>query len=126
MRRLAIQGFLIWAVATVALRLAGQHVFRDTGSGAALRLLLVSLPVMIAVALGLLQQYRMTEQRALAAIVLVAPGMLLDTVSSIWFPAVFPNIRPDAAGMFGGWLLFCNVVVLLAAVSLPGAVRRSP
>ena len=46
----------------------------------------------------------------------VAPGMLLDTISAIWFPVIFPNIRPAAAGAFGGWLLFCNVVVLLTAV----------
>jgi Family of unknown function (DUF5367) len=53
----------------------------------------------------------------LAAIVLVAPGMLLDTISAAWFGSIFPNIRPDAAGLFGGWLLFCNVVVLLTAIS---------
>ena len=36
--------------------------------------------------------------------------MLLDTVSTIWFTRVFPNIRPDAAAVFGGWLLLCNAV----------------
>jgi len=114
MKGMAIRGFLIWAVATIALRLAGQFVFGWSGSG--VLLFLVSLPLMIAVAVVLLQRYRLPEQRALAAIALVAPGMLLDTISAIWFPAIFPNIRPDAAGLFGGWLLFCNVVVLLTAV----------
>jgi hypothetical protein len=47
--------------------------------------------------------------------VLVAPGMVLDSLTTIWFSSVFPNIRPGAAGIFGGWLLFCNVVVLLTA-----------
>ena len=118
MKRLAIAGFLIWAVATLALRLGGQYVFRTTDIRTALPLLLVSLPVMIWVTLRLLQRYRGAEQRAFAAIVLVAPGMLLDTVSAIWFSGIFPNIRADAAGLFGGWLLFCNVVVLLTAVAL--------
>ena len=113
MKRLVIQGFLIWAGATIALRLAGQYVFRG---GSSIPLLIITLPVMIAVAIAVLQRYRLPEQRALGAIALVAPGMLLDTISAIWFPAVFPNIRPDAAGAFGGWLLFCNVVVLLTAV----------
>jgi hypothetical protein len=54
---------------------------------------------------------------AIGAIVLVAPGMLLDTISAIWFSRVFPNIAPDAAGLFGGWLLFCNVIALLSAAS---------
>jgi hypothetical protein len=54
-------------------------------------------------------------ERALGAIALVTPGMLLDTFSTIWFTRVFPNIRPDAAAVFGGWLLLCNAVVLLTA-----------
>ncbi|HEV7424844.1 MAG TPA: DUF5367 family protein [Thermoanaerobaculia bacterium] len=110
---MAVTGFLIWAVTTIALRLAGQYVFR----GSAIPLLIITLPVMIAVAIAVLRRYRLPEQRALAAVALVAPGMLLDTISAIWFPAIFPNIRADAAGAFGGWLLFCNVVVLLTAVT---------
>jgi hypothetical protein len=113
MKRMAVTGFIIWLVATIALRLAGQYVFRG---GSPIPLLIVTLPVMIAVAIAVLQRYRLPEQRALAAIALVAPGMLLDTISAIWFPLLFPNIRADAAGAFGGWLLFCNVVVLLTAV----------
>ena len=114
MKRFVIVGFVIWAGATIALRVAGQYVFRSTGTAAAVLLLLISLPLMVAVAVAVLQN---AEQRALAAIALVAPGMLLDTISSIWFSRVFPNIRADAAGLFGGWLLFCNVVVLLTAVT---------
>lgn len=123
MKGMVIRGFLIWAIATVALRLAGQYVFGTNVS--AVLLLLVTLPVMAVVAIVLLQPYRTSEQRALAAIALVAPGMLLDTVSAIWFPAVFPNIRPDAAGLFGGWLLFCNVVVLLTAVLYRPSLDRN-
>jgi hypothetical protein len=122
MKGLAIRGFLIWAIATVALRLAGQYVFRG-GSG--IPLLLVSLPLMIGVALALLRPHRIAEERALGAIVLVAPGMILDTVSAMWFPTIFPNIRADAAGLFGGWLLFCNVVVLLTAISTRTASGRT-
>lgn len=122
MKGLAIRGFLIWAVATAALRLAGQYVFRG-GSG--IPLLLVSLPLMIGVALALLRPYRITEERALGAIVLVAPGMILDTVSAMWFPTIFPNIRADAVGPFGGWLLFCNVVFLLTAISTRTTSNRT-
>ncbi len=116
MRAMAIRGFVIWAVATLALRLGGQHVFRgDVAS--AVSLLLVSLPVMILVGVAMFRPFRIPQERAVAAIALVAPGMLLDTISSAWFPALFPNIRADAAGVFGGWLLFCNVVVLLTAIT---------
>lgn len=118
MKAMVFWGLLIWASATIALRLGGQVVFRSP----AVLLLLVSLPIMVLVAFLLLRRFRTAERRAVAAIVLVAPGMLLDTVSAIWFPSVFPNIRLDAAGLFGGWLLFCNVVVLLTAISMPRSV----
>jgi len=117
MKRIVITGFLIWLGATVALRLAGQYVFRAQ----AIALLAISLPLMVYVAFAVL---RHTEQRALGAIALVAPGMLLDAISTIWFAQVFPNIRADAAPIFGGWLLFCNVVVLLTAAVLHTASRR--
>jgi len=110
MKKIVMIGFLIWLGATVALRVAGQFVFRANP----IVLLLVSLPVMVFVAWRVLEH---TEERALGAIALVSPGMLLDTISTIWFPHVFPNIRPDAAPLFGGWILFCNVVVLLTAVT---------
>ena len=119
MKRLIIAGFLIWAGATAALRLGGQYVFRSTSTAAALILLAVSLPVMVFIALQLLHN---VENRALGAIVLAAPGMFLDAISAAWFPAVFPNIRADAAGLFGGWILFCNVVVLLTAISSRSAI----
>jgi len=113
MKRMAVIGFLIWAAATIGLRLGGQYVF---GHVPAVLVLLITLPVMFAVAAVVLRGYRTPEQRALAAIALVSPGMLLDTISAIWFPLIFPNIRAGCSGLFGGWLLFCNVVVLLTAV----------
>jgi hypothetical protein len=121
MKRIAITGIIIWVLASLVLRLAGQYVFRHSSNAAAISLLLISLPLMVIVARTVLGRLRTAEQRAMGAIVLIAPGMALDTVSTIWFAAVFPNIRPDAAGLFGGWLLFCNVTVLLAAILLPGS-----
>jgi hypothetical protein len=113
MKRIAVTGFLIWLVATIALRLGGQYVF---GRVPVILLLLITIPVMAFVARIVLGRLPTTEQRALGAIALVSPGMLLDTISAIWFPQIFPNIRPACSGLFGGWLLFCNVIVLLTAV----------
>ena len=113
MKRATFLGFLIWLGATIALRLAGQHILALHP----LLLLAVSAPLMALVARAIARTPR-------EAIALVAPGMLLDTVSAIWFADVFPNIPADAAGLFGGWLLFCNVVVLLTA--LARQTRPSP
>ena len=122
MKRMVIIGFIIWAAATIALRLGGQYVF---GRVPVLLLLLITIPVMAFLAVVLLRRVTTTEQRALGAIALIVPGMLLDPISAIWFPLVFPNIRPDAAGAFGGWLLVCNVVVLLTAVLFKPSPRAT-
>jgi hypothetical protein len=111
-RKIVAVGFVIWLGATVALRLVGQFVFPEASVAGPLVLLLVTLPLMVLVTRAVLAGVR---DRALGAIALVAPGMLLDTFSTIWFARVFPNMRADTAPMFGGWLLFCNVVVLLTA-----------
>ena len=122
MKRIAVTGFIIWAVATIALRLGGQYVF---GHVPTLLLLLITLPVMAFVARAILWRLPTREQRALGAIALVSPGMLLDTISAIWFPLIFPNIRAGCSGLFGGWLLFCNVVVLLTAVLFRPSARAA-
>ena len=116
MKRLAFAGFAIWLAATIALRVAGQWVFHpDTVPGAVV-LLAVSGVLMWQLPRGVFASMRVArEDYALGAIALVAPGMLLDTLSTIAFSRVFPNIAPDAAGLFGGWLLFCNIVALLSA-----------
>ena len=118
MKRLALAGFVVWLIATVALRLAGHWVIRGDSLEAILALLAVSAPLMWALPRGLFARFRVDPREyAAGAIVLVAPGMLLDTISAIWFPRVFPNIAPAFAGVFGGWLLFCNVTALVSAVS---------
>jgi hypothetical protein len=114
MRKIAAVGLAIWLAATIALRVVGQLVFRDADVWRILFVLLISVPLMILVAQAVLGSLAPAE-RALGGIVLVAPGMLLDTFSTIWFTRVFPNIRADAAAVFGGWLLLCNAVVLLTA-----------
>ena len=123
MTRVGITGVVIWAAASAALRLRGEWLFQSVDAFRALLLLGVSLPLMIVVATSVLGRFR-GDQKTRAAIVLVAPGMLLDTISAIAFPTVFPNIRADAAGIFGGWLLFCNVVVLLTAAATSSSSRR--
>jgi hypothetical protein len=117
MTRLALAGFLIWLAATIVLRLAGQWLIHpgvvDVGI-----LLAVSGVLMYRLPRGLFKALSIARSDyPIGAIVLVAPGMLLDTISAIWFSRVFPNIAPESAGLFGGWLLFCNVVALLSAAS---------
>ena len=116
MRRIIMTGFTIWLLATVALRLWGQHLFNPGSNFSIAVLLASSAPLMAWLPRWIFRRLTIPPgTRALAAIALVAPGMLLDTFSAIWFPVVFPNIRPEAGALFGGWLLLCNVMVLISA-----------
>jgi hypothetical protein len=118
MKRLIMVGFAIWFVATIALRIAGQRVLNPDRPWSIIALLAISALLMFRLPRFLFSRLAIPrELHALAGIVLVAPGMFLDTVSAVCFSSVFPNIRPDAAGLFGGWLLFCNVVVLVSAAT---------
>jgi hypothetical protein len=116
MTRYAILGVAIWAAATIALRIIGSVVFEHP-----IALFLVSLIAMITLAVLVLPN---GDAGVRAAIALATPGMLLDTISAVAFARVFPNIPADAAGLFGGWLLFCNAVVLVAALALRPAATR--
>ncbi|HXA17732.1 MAG TPA: DUF5367 family protein [Thermoanaerobaculia bacterium] len=118
MKRLIMVGFAIWLVATIALRMAGQRVLNPDRPWSIIALLAISALLMFRLPRFLFSRLAIPwEQRALGGIALVAPGMFLDTVSAVCFSSVFPNIQPDAAGLFGGWLLFCNVVVLVSAAT---------
>ncbi|HEX9459369.1 MAG TPA: DUF5367 family protein [Thermoanaerobaculia bacterium] len=125
MKRLLIAGFVIWLVATIALRIAGQWVLNPDRPLSMIALLAISGLLLYRLPRALFASLAIAEnQRALGGIVLVAPGMFLDTVSAVCFSTVFPNIRPDAAGLFGGWLLLCNVVALVSAATSKAAARH--
>src|SRR5258706_5084179 len=103
MKRLVIVGFAIWLVATIALRFAGQWVLHPGRPWSVIALLAISGLLLFRLPRLLFSRFAIPrDQRALGGIALVAPGMLLDTVSAICFSSIFPNIRPDAAGLFGG------------------------
>jgi len=40
-------------------------------------------------------------------IALFLPTLVLDALASAFFPWVYPNFSPVAAGIFGGWMLVC-------------------
>ncbi len=102
MKRLMIAGLVIWLVATIALRIAGQRVLNPDRPWSIIALLAISAFLMFRLPRYLFSRVAIPrEQRALGGIALVAPGMFLDTVSAVCFSSVFPNIRPDAAALFG-------------------------
>jgi hypothetical protein len=56
------------------------------------------------------------EQWAAGATAIALPTLLLDPFSSAFFPVMFPNMAPEVAGMFGGWMLWCCAGALVGAM----------
>ena len=120
-RRLFLYGFVIWAGATVALRFAGQHLLRPGDLAGTFLLFAVSFPLMAWIVRRLCRKVGLQQEQWMAgAVSLSLPTLLLDPFSSVFFPVVFPNMAPEVAGVFGGWMLWC------CAGALAGGVLRLP
>ena len=116
--RLLVTGFAIWAVATIALRLWGQYLLHPGNGKGALLLYAISFPLMAWIVRRLCR--RLPREQWLAGAVSVAlPTLFLDPFSSAFFPFVFPNMAPEVAGVFGGWMLCC------CAGALAGGLDRN-
>jgi uncharacterized protein DUF5367 len=106
--RLFLIGLLIWIAATLALRLAGQRLLHPGESDGTLILFAVSFLGSAWLVRRLCRRFRMPRETWPAgAVSVLLPTLLLDPFSSAFFPYVFPNMAPQVAGVFGGWMLCC-------------------
>ena len=106
--RLFLYGLGIWLGATIALRLAGQHLLRPGDWTGTLILFAISFPLMAWLVRRLCRRFQLRPEQWLGgAVSVLLPTLLLDPFSSAFFPVVFPNMAPQVAGVFGGWMLWC-------------------
>jgi Family of unknown function (DUF5367) len=119
--RLFLYGLGIWIGATGALRIAGQHLLRPGDWKGTLVLFAVSFPLMAWVVRRICRRFEPRPERWPAGAILIAlPTLLLDPFSSSFFPVVFPNMSPEVAGVFGGWMLWCCAGALVGVIVGPG------
>src|SRR5580692_7712432 len=120
--RLVRYGAWIWIGATALLRLAGQFVLRPGSGGRTLVLFAVSFPLIAWLVRRLCQRFHLGRDEWLAgAVSILLPTLLLDPFSSAFFPVVFPNMAPEMAGVFGGWMLWCCAGALIGVTIRPRA-----
>ena len=106
----------MWVLGTAGLRLGGQYVLRPGNVMGTLILFAISFPLMAWIARSLCAKFQLPPEQSLAGgFSLALPTLLLDPFSSAFFSTVFPNIAPDAAGVFGGWMLWCCAGALVGA-----------
>ncbi len=115
--RMLFYGIGLWIVGTVALRLFGQRLLHPERYVSGLALLVISFVLMALLLRRLCARLHLPrEQWPIGAISLALPTLLLDPFSSAFFPQVFPNIDPGAAGLFGGWMLCCCAGAMAGAI----------
>jgi len=115
--KLILLGLLFWFVATISLRVFGQTIIPDSNWLRVVPLFAISFAlVALLVRFACMRARLPPEQWPAGAISLLLPTLLLDPFSSAFFPNVFPNMAPQAAGVFGGWMIICCAGGLLSAL----------
>ncbi len=120
-------GLCVWTAATLALRLAGANVLQP---GNWIRTLLLFALSFAATAWFVRRLCRRLHLRRevwpAGAVSVLLPTLLLDPFSSAFFPQVFPNLAPEAAGLFGGWMLICCAGALVGVTVRTGSHDPTP
>jgi hypothetical protein len=119
--RLFFYGLGIWISANLGLRITGQHLLHPGDWKGTLILFAISFPLMAWLVRRLCSRFHLPpEQWPAGAISIALPTLLLDPFSSSFFPVVFPNMAPEVAGVFGGWMLWCCAGALVGVTIRPG------
>jgi len=120
----SIVGFIVWVLATLAFRFYGQAFFYPDILVVSI-LFIVAGPVLwgfMIVYLGVLNV--LPENRALAAIAFVLPGMALDCLAIANFGLAFPNLDPSLDGLFGSLMLWAYGSLLFGGYSSDRRAKR--
>jgi hypothetical protein len=120
----SLVGLIVWVLATLAFRTYGQLFFYPDDFVLAI-LFIVSAPVLwlfMVVYLGVLRV--LPENRALAAISFILPGMLLDALVTANFAVVFPNLDMSLDAKFGGLMLWAYAAMAFGGYSSDRRVRK--
>jgi hypothetical protein len=114
--RLVLVGLVVWAIATGALRVAGDALLPSRPAAIVVMLVVGFLASGAFVRLCCRWFVPRRRDWPSAALSLLLPTLLLDPFSSAYFTDVFPHVRPQAAGVFGGLMLGCSAGALLATL----------
>src|SRR5690348_1399152 len=91
--RLILSGLIIWLAATLLLRFAGQYLLRPEPWPRVLALFAVSFVATAWLVRRICRDAHLPDSEwPAAAVSLLLPTLILDPLSSAFFPVVFPNM----------------------------------
>lgn len=115
-----IVGFLVWLLATVLFRVAGQHFFIVDNVGVMIVLYIILIPALGFISTSVFNKFKLDNLESVkAAAIMVLSGMLLDTLCIQFFEKLFPNMPEIHSKTFASWLMFAYSIVLIS-----GLLRR--
>ncbi len=110
-------GFLIWLAATLAFRFAGQYFFITESPLILAILYLAVIPLLVLISVIAFKKFKLSGfENVAAGVLLVLPGMIIDTFVIQFFKNIFPNMPSSNAATFGSWLMWAYSVVLLTSI----------
>jgi len=125
--RLLLIGLAVWTAATLALRLAGPSTLQPGNWTRTLLLFIISFAATAWFVRRLCLRFKLRrEDWTGGAVSVLLPTLLLDPFSSAFFPQVFPNLAPEAAGLFGGWMLISCAGALIGVTIRSGSNDPTP
>jgi len=122
-----LNGFLIWLVATIIFRLLGQYFFITEDNLILIILYASVIPSLSFVSIMIFRRFHVLGLDCiLGSVLLVLPGMILDTIVIQLFSDLMPNMPASRASTFGSWLMWAYSIVLLTGIVYGQSERRSP
>lgn len=109
--------FLIWFLATLAFRVAGQFFFITDSPIVLTSLYLAVIPALSLISIFTFKKFKLIGlENVLAGTLMVLPGMIIDTFVIQFFENIFPNMPSARAATFGSWLMWAYSTVLVTSV----------
>ncbi|MFD2939956.1 DUF5367 domain-containing protein [Flavobacterium notoginsengisoli] len=109
-----IVGFLVWFSATILFRIAGHYFFIVDNPLIMIALYIILIPALGFISTSVFNKFNLNNLESIkAAVALVLPGMLLDTLCIQFFEKLFLNMPENYSKTFASWLMFAYSVVLL-------------
>ncbi|MCC6919732.1 MAG: DUF5367 family protein [Alphaproteobacteria bacterium] len=120
----SLVGLVVWVLATLGFRTYGQFFFTTDGLMQAILFIVAGPALWLFMVLYLGTLRVLPENRALAAISFVLPGMALDALVTANFQVVFPNLDMSLDGKFGALMLWAYAAMLFGGYSSDRRVRK--
>ena len=112
-----IVGFLVWLLATILFKIAGHYFFLVDNVLVLLILYFIIIPALGFISTSVFNKFNLNNLESVkSAVVMVLPGMLLDTLCIQFFEKIFLNMPEIYSKTFASWLMFAYSIVLISGL----------